>query len=206
MKQDWKKSEAQYYLPKNKPEFVRIPKFKFFTVRGKGNPNDAFFADYISVLYSLSYAVKMSPKQGLAPAGYFDYTIYPLEGVWDITVEARKTFDGTINKADLVFTLMIRQPDFVDAAFAAACIERVKIKNPQPLLDTVKFEEIEEGDCIQMLHLGSYDAEPASFALMEAFTQENGYQRKSKIHREIYLSDARRVSKEKLRTVLRFGV
>ena len=81
MKADWKKNEKQYYQPKNKPELVRVPPFKFFSIKGEGNPNDEFFGEYIAVLYSLSYAVKMSPKKGLAPAGYFDYAVYPLEGI-----------------------------------------------------------------------------------------------------------------------------
>lgn len=206
MKHEWKKAEKSFYLPKANPEFVKIPSFKFFSIRGQGNPNDAFFADYIQVLYTLSYAVKMSPKQGATPKGYFDYTVYPLEGIWDITDEAKKNYTGTLNKNTLVFNLMIRQPDFVDRAFAQQVIERTKNKKQLTLLDAVKFETLEEGESIQMLHVGSYDDEPASFELMEKFAIENGYLRKSKIHREIYLSDARKVSAEKLKTVLRFGV
>jgi hypothetical protein len=115
MKHDWKKNDKQYYLPKNKPETIVIPKFNYYTIGGKGNPNDDFFAEYIGVLYSLSYAIKMSPKQGFAPENYAEYTVFPLEGVWDIDEEAKKNYNGTLDKNALVFKLMMRQPDFVSA-------------------------------------------------------------------------------------------
>ncbi len=206
MKHEWKKNEKQFYLPKDKPEFISIPKFKFYTIEGRGNPNDDFFVEYIGVLYSLSYGVKMSPKKGIEPHGYFDYTVYPLEGVWDINEDAKKSFQGTINKNDLVFKLMIRQPDFVDKDFAFQILEQTKKKKPHVLLEQVNFEEIIEGDCIQMLHIGSYDKEAESFRLMESFAEQNNYIRKSMIHREIYLSDARKVSADKLKTILRFSI
>lgn len=203
-KHDWKKQEKQFYLPKNKPEIVQIPPFNFFTLHGKGNPNDDFFADYISVLYSLAYGVKMSPKSGTEPKGYFDYSVYPLEGVWDIDEYVRKTYNGILDKNSLVFTLMIRQPEFVTVDFANEILEKTKKKKPHQLLDIVKFETIEEGKCVQMLHNGSFDSEPASFKLMEQFATTNNVKRKSLIHREIYLSDARKTAPEKLKTVLRF--
>ena len=206
MKHEWKKNEKQFYLPAAVPERVNIPSFRFFTIEGRGNPNDAHFAGYIGVLYSLSYWVKMSPKKGLAPEGYFDYSVYPLEGVWDLTEEARKTYNGTINKNDLVFKLMMRQPDFVDTGFALQAIEQVKKSKPHELLGKVKFEEIAEGTCVQMLHIGSYDSEPASFRKMKAFAEEQRYKRSHKTHREIYLSDARKVDPKRLKTVLRFCV
>jgi hypothetical protein len=206
MKHEWKKTEKKFYLPKNRPELIRVPRFSFFTIEGTGNPNDDFFGEYIAVLYSLSYGVKMSPKKGIEPVGYYDYTVYPLEGVWDLTEEAKKSFDGTINKNELCFKLMIRQPDFVDSDFAMQIVEQTKKKKPHELLDQIKFEEITEGDSIQMLHLGSYDDEPKSFKLMEEFAKSENYKRKSKTHREIYLSDTRKVSPEKLKTVLRFTI
>jgi hypothetical protein len=206
MKHGWRKSEKQFYLPKTLPSLIDLPAFKFFTIKGEGNPGSDAFPAYITTLYALSYAVKMSPKKGIAPDNYFDYTVYPLEGVWDIRDEAKKQYKGTINKDDLVFNLMIRQPDFVDDSFAQMIIERTKKNKPSPLLEEVIFEEISDGKCIQMMHLGSYDNEPASFKQMEAFAEEQGYQRVSKVHREIYLSDARKVAPEKLKTVLRFQI
>ena len=146
----------------------------------------------------------MSPKSGSAPRGYFEYTVYPLEGVWDISDEAKKANPGKLDKNTLVFDLMIRQPDFVTEEYALETISKVSKKKPNPLLEKVKFSIIDEGDCIQMLHTGPYDNEPDSFRMMEDFCSKNSLKRKSKIHREIYLSDARKVSSEKLKTVLRF--
>jgi hypothetical protein len=206
MKHEWKKSEKALYLPKNRPEFINVPSMKFFTIEGNGNPNNDFFAEYIRVLYLLSYAVKMSPRKGLSPPGFYDFTVYPLEGVWDLSEEGRKTFNGIINKDELVFKLMIRQPEFVQEDFAIELIRKAMAEKPHPLLEKLKFEIITEGDCVQMLHNGSYDNEPQSFEKMEIFAKEMGYMRLSKIHREIYLSDARKVPAEKLKTILRFGI
>lgn len=206
MKHDWKKSEKQFYAPKGEPEKISIPAMNFFSIRGEGNPNSPEFGEYISVLYALSYGVKMSPRQGFAPDGYFEYSIYPLEGVWDLKEEARAKSMEILDKDELIFNLMIRQPEFVTPEFAAEVIERVAKKKPHPLLSNVNFETITEGNCVQMLHTGSFDDEPASFARMEAYAESNGLNRKSKIHREIYLSDARKTTPEKLKTILRFTV
>lgn len=206
MKTDWKKDEKQFYLPKADPELITVPEFNFFSVEGRGNPNDGYFAEYIGVLYSLSYAIKMSPKQGAAPAGYFEYSVYPLEGIWDLDEEARNSYSGTIDKNSLVFNLMMRQPAFVTDEIAEEAVRRTRKKKPHELLDRVRFGAIEDGPCIQMLHLGSYDSEPASFRRMELFAKERKLIRSSMTHREIYLSDARKTAPEKLRTVLRFKV
>ncbi len=206
MKHEWRKKEKGIYLPKNRPERITLPSFKFFMIEGQGNPNDDFFAEYVGVLYSLSYAIKMSPKAGIAPHGYFEYTVYPLEGVWDISDEAKVDYAGHFDKNSLIFNLMMRQPDFVTHEFVQEIVERTKKKKPHKLLESVKFDALEEGECVQMMHLGSYDNETESFAQMEEFCKENKLVRESKRHREIYLSDARKVSPEKLKTVLRFQV
>ena len=206
MKHDWKKVEKKFYLPTTEPELIKIPPFKFFTIEGKGNPNDKFFADFIGVLYSVSYAVKMSPKNGIEPVDYFDYTVYPLEGIWDISEEAEKRVFEKLDKDSLVFNLMIRQPGFVTKEFASEIILRTSQKKPHHLFEKVKFEIIEDRECVQMLHIGSYDNEQESFKKMEDFCQENNFIRELRQHREIYLSDARKVSPEKLKTVLRFKI
>ena len=207
LKHEWRKKEKAIYLPKNKPEVRTIPAYQFIVVSGEGNPNSSFFGDYIRVLYSLSYAIKMTLKKiENPPKNYVDYTVYPLEGVWDITDEAKKNFTGQLNKDDLVFDLMIRQPDFVDTAFFQEMLALTKKKKPQPLLEEVKFLTLETEKCIQMMHIGSYDDEPASFKQMEAFAETQNLRRLSKIHREIYISDFRKVAPEKLKTVLRFKV
>ncbi|PKV50418.1 hypothetical protein ATE84_2475 [Aquimarina sp. MAR_2010_214] len=206
MKHEWRKKEKGVYIPKNTPEIIEIPEYKFLTIEGEGNPNSEFFSEYIGMLYAVSYGIKMGLKKGTVPKGYFDYTVYPLEGVWDITEEAKKTYEGTIDKDNLVFKLMIRQPNFVDDELAKHMINQTKEKKPHVLLEKVKFEKITEGKCIQMMHLGSYDNEPESFKVMEAFAEKEDLYRLSKVHREIYLSDFRKVPTEKLKTVLRFKV
>jgi len=204
-KHEWRKKEKDIYIPKAHPEIIDVPSFKFLKISGKGNPNSPAFADYISALYPIAYGIKMTAKKmNPALAGHYDYTVYPLEGVWDITDEAKATYSGTLNKDDLVFTLMIRQPDFVTTSFFQEIMESIKKRKPYPLIDEVKFEEISDGKCIQMLHMGPFDDEPASFKIMEEFAQSQGVERLSKVHREIYLSDFRKTAPEKLKTVLRF--
>lgn len=206
-KHEWRKKEKSFYLPKRKAEIVDIPAFQFVSIFGEGNPNSASFPEYIGVLYSISYAIKMTLKKlDQIPKGYTDYTVYPLEGIWDINEEAKSKFGGKIDKDDLVFKLMIRQADFVDHAFFNQMLEIVKAKKPHPLLDEINFEKIIDGKCIQMLHIGSFDEEPVSFKQMESFAATENLTRTSKKHREIYLSDFRKVAAEKLKTVLRFQV
>ena len=208
MKHEWRKIEKQLYIPKVQPEIITIPEFHFLTISGKGNPNNPEFADYIAALYPICYGIKMGLKKNPVLANYYDYTVYPLEGVWDISDEAKKKYteNTKLNKDDLVFTLMIRQPNFVTKEYVLETIEKVKLKKFNPLFDNLKFEKITEGKCVQMLHIGSYDDEPATFKIMEDYTKKQGLERVSKIHKEIYLSDFRRVPKEKLKTVLRFNV
>ena len=204
-KHEWRKKEKALYLPKNKPEVINIPEFKFITIEGEGSPADSVFSDYIGALYSLAYTIKMMPKKmDTQPKGYFDFTVYPLEGVWDINDKAKANFKGRINKEDLVYKLMIRQPDFVSENFYSEMLEVAKKKKKNPLLEQINFERLSEGRCVQMLHLGPFEDEPASFEIMEDFAKSEGVVRLSKMHREIYLSDPRKVAPEKLKTVLRF--
>jgi len=205
MKHEWRKSEKEIYLPKTKPEHILIPAFNYFTIKGKGNPNNEFFGEYIGALYAVSYGVRMAYKGDNPPKGYFDYTVYPLEGVWDVGDKEKHIKEG-FSKDNLIFELMIRQPSFVDVKFAKETIERAKAKKPHELLEKVEFKSIDEGNCVQMMHIGSYDDEPQSFRKMEEFCEENGLMRKSMLHKEIYISDPRKSQPEKMRTVLRFKV
>lgn len=205
MKHEWRKKEKSVYLPKTKPEIIDIPDYQFVSLSGRGNPNSEFFSEYIVALYTISYTIKMTLKKlETKPDGYMDWTVYPLEGVWDITDKAKESFNGKINKDDLVFDLMIRQPDFISNEFFNEMLELAKEKKPHRLLDQLEFKKVSEGKCIQMMHIGSYDDEAASFEIMEAFADEQNVIRKSKIHREIYISDFRKVPAEKLKTNLRF--
>ncbi len=207
MKHEWRKAEKTLYLPKAKPQLIDVPEQTFIVISGKGNPNSKYFSDCIGALYGLAYTTKMALKKMAAPpVGYVDWTVYPLEGIWDIADCAKPNQGGKINKDDLVFDLMIRQPDFITEALFEEMRELTKVKKSSPLLNDVKLKKLTDGKCVQMLHVGSYDDEPASFAVMEAFTKEKSRVRKSKAHREIYLSDFRKVEPAKLKTVLRFQV
>ncbi|WP_331281677.1 GyrI-like domain-containing protein [Paenibacillus sp. FSL P4-0081] len=204
LKVEWRKQDKSLYLPAAEPALIQVPAFNYFILRGEGNPNAAPFAEAVGVLYSLSYAIKMLPKKGPEPDGYYDYTVFPLEGVWDLSEAGRKK--TVLDKDELVYTLMIRQPDFVTPELAAEVLEKVKHSKPHPLLHKAAFDSFEDGLSVQMMHTGPYDDEPHSFARMEQYCAEQGLQRISHLHREIYISDARRVQPEKLRTVLRFKV
>jgi hypothetical protein len=118
MKYEWRKKEKEIYLPQKKPVLIDIPRYKYYTIQGAGNPNSSFFGEYIEALYATSYAIRMSYKKGLEPEDFYEYIVYPLEGIWDISEKAKQSFDGTLDKNALVFTLMIRQPDFVSNEFA----------------------------------------------------------------------------------------
>ena len=202
MKLEWKKEQKEFYLPKAKPHLITVPSFKFFMISGKGDPNTSKeFSEAISVLYSLSYTIKMLPKKGIVPEGYLDYTVFPLEGVWDFA-EGTEVFD----KSNFIYNIMIRQPDFVTEELANYAISDAKEKKPYALLDEVKFAPLEDGLCVQMLHKGSFDSEPQSFAQMDEFCSENNLSRITKSHREIYLSNFNKTAPEKLKTVLRYRV
>ncbi|MDF2605871.1 MAG: hypothetical protein K0S34_61 [Bacillales bacterium] len=204
MKYEWKKHDKQYYLPKTTPTIIDIPSFKYITIEGKGNPNSDQFGRVVEALYSLSYAIRMMPKKGFTPEGYFEYTVFPLEGIWDLDEEGRKL--EYLDKDKLVYKLMIRQPGFVTDEVFEKAKELSNKKISSELLNQATFESIEEGKCVQCMHLGSYDDEPITFSMMESFCTENNIMRIEKTHREIYISDARKTPPEKLKTVIRFKV
>jgi hypothetical protein len=202
MKHEWRKKEKAIYLPKTIPELISVPPYKYVTLSGKGHPASTEFSDKIGVLYNISYAIRMMPKSGFTPDGYYEYTVYPLEGLWDLTEEGKrlKTFD----KNELMYTIMIRQPDFVtDEIFEMAYKSVKKKKNPN-YLDDLRFETIEDGLSVQMMHHGSYDNEPQSFAQMKQYIEDHNLILTTLKHREIYLSDFRKTEPDKLKTVLRY--
>ena len=126
MKHQWRQQEKKLYIPKAIPEIVQVPKFKFFVIHGEGNPNGQKFAEHIGVLYALSFAIKMNLKKENPFTNYQDYTVYPLEGVWDINDEAKKTYNGVLDKDTLVYDLMIRQPDFLSTEYVERIIKQTK--------------------------------------------------------------------------------
>lgn len=203
-KVDYKKDEKEVYSTEKNPHIISLVETKYFTIEGIGNPNEELFQKNIEALYTLSYGVKMSYKKSYIPKDYYEYTVYPLEGFWDITDDAK--LRGTFDKNDFKYKLMIKQPNFVNTDFFHLIKTELIKSKKNPLLSAVNFEVIDEGLCLQMLHLGSYDDEPHSFALMEEFCKSHNLMRKNKVHKEIYLSDARKVDKDKLKTILRFQV
>ena len=204
MKYEWKKHEKALYLPKAVPAPVTVPEHAFFMIRGEGNPNGEAFLEAIGVLYALSYAVKMLPKKGDAPEGYYEYAVFPLEGVWDT---AEPMLPGeSLNKDALRYTLMIRQPDFVGEDGVCAALERTKHRKPNSLLEEVRFDTVPGETCVQLLHVGAYDDEPVSFAKMDEFVHAHSLTRTEEGHREIYLSNATRTEKNRLKTILRYRV
>ena len=204
MKQEWKKGEKNYYLPSMEPTITKIPRLNYFTIQGKGNPNSEEFSEKVSALYSLSYAVRMMPKTGFTPDGYFEYTVYPLEGIWDLSDIGKQ--EKVLNKEELLYTIMIRQPDFVTQEIAYTALETVKKKKANPCLENVLFEAIEDGLCVQMMHIGSFDDEPISFAKMNVFLSQHHLERRTLTHREIYISNVNNTEPANLKTVLRYFV
>ena len=202
---EWRKELKKLYVTKKEPVKIEVPKMKFFTVKGSGNPNTSKqFKENIEILYSLSYAIRMMHKKGITPEGYFEYTVFPLEGHWDLDEEGRKL--DYLDKDHFVYKLMIRQPDFVTEDLFQYALTSVKEKNAKLNLDTVKFENIADGLSVQAMHLGSFDTEPDTFTLMEQFCSKNNLKRIEKTHKEIYITDARRTPPERSKTVLRFKV
>ena len=204
---DFKKEYKEYYMPKNKPELVNVPKANYIAVRGKGDPNekDGEYQRAIGVLYAVAYTLKMSHKTDYRIEGFFDYVVPPLEGFW-----WQEGVDGIDygDKSKFCWISVIRLPDFItekDFDWAVKTAEKKK------KLDCSKAEflTIDEGLCVQIMHVGSFDDEPASVARMDRYLAENGYENDFsdvRIHHEIYLSDARKTSPEKLKTVIRHPV
>ena len=208
-KLDYKKEFKALYQPPAKPTLIDVPEMRFIAVDGRGDPNTCEeYKQAMEILYGLSFTIKMSKMNGTRPEGYFEYVVPPLEGLWSVEGVA---FDG-VNVADkgrFCWRSMIRQPEFVtEAVFEAA---RAALQKKKPELDVSKAEFITytEGLCVQIMHIGSYDDEPASIEKMRRFAAENGYVEdftNCRLHHEIYLSDPRRCAAERLKTVIRHPI
>ena len=204
---DFKKEYKEYYLPKNKPEIVDVPKANYIAIRSKGNPNDED-GDYkksINVLYSIAYTLKMSYKTDYRIEGLFDYVVPPLEGFW-----WQDGIDGVdySNKDLFNWISIIRLPDFItknDFNWA----KEVATQKKKIDCSKAEFLTIKEGLCVQIMHHGSYDDEPATVDVMDKYLEDNGYVNDfsdTRLHHEIYLSDARKVAPNKLKTVIRHPI
>ncbi len=210
MKYEWRKKDKSLYLPKPVPTLIEIPNMNYLTLKGTGNPNNEQFTVDVEALYALSYGIRMLPKSGITPDGYFEYTVFPLEGHWGYTDEGimlSKSGQISVDLKDYFkYTIMIRQPDFVTPKLVEEVRQKVMLKKKNPQLSHVNFETIAEGLSLQMMHLGSYDNEPESFKLMEDYCNHNNLERLYKSHKEIYLTDPKKVIPEKLKTTIRFQV
>lgn len=204
---DFKKEYKEFYMPKNKPEIVTVPTANYIAVRGSGDPNEegGAYQQAIRVLYAVAYTLKMSEKAGHPIHGFYEYVVPPLEGFW--------WQDGVqgVNYADKAafhWISVIRLPEFVSKADFDWAVETAAKKKKLDC-SAAEFLTIEEGLCVQIMHVGAFDDEPATVALMEACLAQNGYVHdfsEHRLHHEIYLSDARKVAPEKRRTVIRHPI
>ena len=204
---DFKKEYKEFYMPKAKPEIVDVPKVNYIAVRGKGDPNEegGAYQQAISVLYAVAYTLKMSYKTDYKIKGFFEYVVPPLEGFW--WQENVQGVDYT-NKSAFNWVSVIRLPDFVTKNDYEWAVETAT-KKKKIDCSSAEFLTIDEGLCVQIMHIGSFDEEPATVALMDVYLSKNGYVNdfsKTRLHHEIYMSDARKVPPEKWKTVIRHPI
>lgn len=204
---DYKKEYKEFYMPKSKPEIVTVPPMNYIAVRGTGNPNeeDGVYKESISLLYGIAFTIKMSKKGSHQIDGYFDYVVPPLEGFW--WQEGIDGFDYT-RKEDFHWISVIRLPDFVKEEDFYWAVSECSKKKKQDF-SVAEYLTINEGTCVQMMHIGSFDDEPASVCLMDEYIKSQGYENDftdMRLHHEIYLSDARKVAPEKWKTVIRHPI
>ena len=204
---DFKKEYKEFYMPKNKPSIIDVPAMNYIAVRGKGDPNEEG-GDYkkaIEILYSVAYTIKMSKKGTHEIEGYFDFVVPPLEGFWwQDGVEGVDYSD----KSSFNWISVIRMPVFVTKEeFEWAVKEAEKKKGID--CSKAEFITITEGECVQMMHIGPYDDEPVTVAVMDEYIEQMGYKNDfsaTRLHHEIYLSDVRKTAPEKLKTVIRHPI
>ena len=204
---DFKKEYKEFYLPASKPGIVTVPAFNFIAVRGKGNPNDpdGQYSKALNLLYGIAYTIKMSKKGSHQIKGYFDYVVPPLEGFWWQDDVAGVDY---AHKENFNWISVIRLPDFVTREDFDWAVEEATRKKKEDF-SKVEFLTISEGLCVQCMHIGTYDDEPATVELMHSFAKEQGYVldfSDRRLHHEIYLSDPRKVDPDKNRTVIRHPV
>ena len=205
---DYKKEYKEFYMPKNKPSIINIPKMNYIAVRGKGNPNDenSEYKNSIGLLYAIAFTIKMSYKVPHKIDGYFEYVVPPLEGFW--WQEENSLEIDYKSKENFKFISVIRLPDFVTREDFNWAIEEATKKKKEDF-SKVEFLTYEEGICVQCMHIGSYDNEPSTVNLMHQYMKENGYEldiTPARMHHEIYLSDSRRCNVDKLKTVIRHPI
>lgn len=205
MKYEWRKQEKDFYSTKKQPVVLTIPRQKFISLHGVGDPNGIDFSKKVQTLYPAAYGIKGAYKNNVGgDVEYNDYVVFPLEGVWSLTEKGRQL--DHLEKSEFSYDIMIRVPDFVPDELIQPTLEDVKAKKNLPMIDEIEIKEYPEMEVAQILHVGKYDDEPASFKKIDELVSANDKQRSSKIHREIYLSDARRVAPDNLKTILRYQI
>lgn len=197
MKYEWRKQGKALYGARTAPALITVPAQNYIKIDGRGDPNGADFSNRVGALYTLAYAVKAAYKATSLQQEIDDFAVCPLEGVWT------QISGDDLEKDKLEYTLMIRQPDFISGELVRQAQEQVQRKKPNPLLGEITFGAMQNGLCVEILHIGSYDDEPASFAKMAQFAAAHGLQRTGDYHREIYLSNANRVEPCRRKTILR---
>lgn len=202
VKHEYRKHEKNLYCPSNEPRLLDVPSMNYIAIGGTGNPNTVEFSSKIESLFTIAYTLKMFEKKGVSIKDYNDYTVYPLEGVWDLSEKGR--LENILNKDELVYTIMIRQPWFITEDLFKQAVEISKYKNID--IQDVYWKVINPSKCVQIMHIGSFDSEPLSFNKIQEFCDLNGLKRNSHMHREIYLSDFRRTKQESLKTILQIDV
>lgn len=205
---DYKKEYKEFYMPKNKPSIIKIPKMNYIAVRGKGNPNEenSKYKEAIGLLYAIAFTIKMSYKTTHKIKGYFEYVVPPLEGFW--WQEGNKNGIDYKSKEKFNFISIIRLPDFVTKDEFNWAISEATSKKKQDF-SKVEFLSYDEGICVQCMHIGAYDDEPRTINLMYEYILENGYEldiNDTRFHHEIYLSDPRRCETSRLKTVIRHPI
>lgn len=204
---DYKKEYKEFYMPPKKPTIVNVPKMNYIAVRGQGNPNeeDGEYKKAIELLYGIDFTIKMSYKGTHKIEGYFQYVVPPLEGFW---WQDNVTGIDYSQKEKFQWIAVIRLPDFVTKEEFDWAVEEATKKKKEDF-SKVEYFTYEEGMCIQCMHIGSYDEEPLTVEKMHAYMEEQGYEldiTEKRMHHEIYLSDPRRTSEEKLKTVVRHPI
>ncbi len=204
---DFKKAYKEYYMPSNKPQIVEVPKANYIAVRGMGNPNaeGGAYQQAVGVLYAVAYTLKMSYKGDYKIEGFYDYVVPPLEGFW-----WQEDVDGVdyADKSAFHWISLIRLPDFVTEKDFRWAVDTAS-KKKEIDCSLAEYLSVTEGLCVQIMHTGSFDDEPATVAMMDAFLEANGYENdinSERLHHEIYMSDARKVAPEKWRTVIRHPI
>ena len=206
MKYEWRKQEKEIYSAKQEPSLIRMPVQNYIMICGEGDPNKEDFSERVGVLYSLAYQIKNGYKKACLDGSadridglYDDYVVYPLEGVWTTSDP-----EHPLDKDRFVYRIMLKQPDVMTEQMFKKAYDAVARKKPHQLLKEVEFFSQEEGLCAQIMHKGPFGDEPESFAKMDEFIKEKGYERRNHWHREIYVAGARQADSKNKKTILRY--